>query len=112
MLLKFRYTLIFFLFIATLQSKSQGISADSLESKIQQLGDYLLYRNHDTTYIKSYADYLGIKLVGVNKYNYFRARDGNSKTKIIYRPEYGVNLGMGMAYKWFSMDITFDVGLR
>ena len=112
MLLKFRYTLIFFLFIATLQSKSQGISADSLESKIQQLGDYLLYRNHDTAYIKSYPEYIGAKLVAVNKFNYFHMRDRNNKTKLVYRPEYGVNLGFGMAYKWFSIDFTFDVGLR
>ena len=112
MLKNTRYILIGLLCIFTLQSKGQGISADSLESKIQKLSDYLLYRNHDTTYIKSYADLLALKLVAVNKYNYFQIRDRNNDTKLTYRPEYGVNLGLGMAYKWFSMDITFDVGLR
>jgi len=106
------YILIGLLCIFTLQSKGQGISADSLESKIQKFGDYLLYRNHDTTYIKSYADLFALKLVAVNKFNYFQIRDRNNETKLTYRPEYGVNLGLGMAYRWFSMDITFDVGLH
>ena len=112
MLKNTRYILIGLLCIFTLQSKGQGISADSLESKIQKLSDYILYRNHDTTYIKSYADLLALKLVAVNKYNYFQIRDRNNDTKLTYRPEYGVNLGFGMAYKWFSVDITFDVGIR
>lgn len=112
MLKNTRYILTGLLCILTLQSNGQGIGADSLESKIQQLSDYVLYRNHDTTYIKSYADLLALKLVAVNKYNYFQIHDRNNDAKLTYRPEYGVNLGLGMAYKWFSVDITFDVGLR
>ena len=71
--------------------------ADSLESKIQQLSDYMLYRNHDTNYIKNYADNFALKLVAVNKFNYFQIRDRNENSKLTYRPEYGVNLGIGMA---------------
>lgn len=112
MLKSTRYLLFVLLCIFSLKSKGQGITTDSLESKIQQLGDYILYRNHDTTYIKNYADNFALKLVAVNKFNYFQFRDRNKESKLIYRPEYGVNLGIGMAYKWFSMDVTFNVGLR
>jgi len=112
MLKNTQYLLIGLVCICSLQSKGQGINADSLEIKIQKFSDYILYRNHDTTYIKSYADLLALKLVAANKFNYFQIHDRNNETKLTYRPEYGVNLGFGMAYKWFSMDITFDVGIR
>jgi len=109
---RMRYLLFFMLCCFTQQTHGQILTADSLESKIQQLSDYMLYRNHDTNYIKNYADNFALKLVAVNKFNYFQIRDRNENSKLTYRPEYGVNLGIGMAYRWFSMDITFDVGLR
>jgi hypothetical protein len=91
---------------------AQVITKDSLENKIKGLQYYLLYRNHDTTYIKSYADQFALKLVAVNKINYFGIRDKNSPAGLRYRPEYGVNLGIGVAYKWFALDLAFNIGLR
>ena len=109
---KIQYLLIVFFTIDVVESKCQGITADSIESKIQQVGDFLLYRDHDTTYVKSYSEFIGLKLVAVNKFNFFQVRDRNYQSKLLYRPEYGVTLGLGVAYKWFSIDLTFEAGIR
>lgn len=98
--------------IYSVQSTGQILNPDTLEYKLKQLGDYLLYRNHDSTYITSYADYLTLKLVAINKYNFFRIKDGDQGTRLRYRPEYGINLGIGFAYKWIAMDFAFNFGIK
>jgi hypothetical protein len=95
---------------ATVMAKSQ--QADSLMKRIDDLGNYLLYRNHDTNYISNYGDEVAVKLVSVNKYNYFRIRDRINNTQLRYRPVHDISLGMGVSYKWFALDITFSLGLR
>lgn len=112
MISKYKFILIGFFCLLSFKGYCQTLSADSLASKIDQLGNYLLYRNHDTTYITSYADRFAVKFVAVNKINYFRIRDRGNGTKLHYRPEYGVNLGVGISYKWFAIDIVFNIGLR
>ena len=92
--------------------RGQKFSMDSLESKFGQLEHFFLYRNHDTTYIKSHSDQFALKLVTVQKFNYFNIRDKNNETALRYRPEYGINLGFGVSYKWFALDITFNLGIR
>ena len=111
---KTKYKLILLLiaiFLIPFSGKGQ-IQPDSIMEKIEKVGIYLLYRNHDTTYIKSYADKIGLKLVAVNKFNYFTLIDRLNKTKLRYRPELGVNLGLGVAYKWFAFDLVFNFGIR
>ena len=106
-------TIIFLVSIFVFPSNSKGqIQADSVMKKIEKVGTYLLYRNHDTTYIKSYADKFGLKLVAVNKYNYFTLIDKNTNNRLRYRPELGINLGLGIAYKWFAFDLVFNFGIR
>lgn len=107
-----RYVIHVILMVLVIQGYGQILNPDSLENKLKQLGDYLLYRNHDSTYITSYADYFTVKLVAINKYNFFRIKDGEQNTRIRYRPEYGINPGLGFAYKWIAMDFAFNVGIR
>jgi hypothetical protein len=107
-----KYALIGLLWILSLNLKAQILNIDSMESKLKQVGNYFLYRNHDTTYIKSYAQYLTLRLIAVNKYNFFRVRDRFNGTAVRYRPEYGINFGLGFAYKWLGFDLAFNFGLQ
>lgn len=95
-------------FIAN-ETKSQQV--DSLMKKIEGIGDYLLYRNHDTNYISNYGKEIAVRVVANNKYNYFRLRDRTNKTRVRYRPVRDISLGAGISYKWFALDITFSLGL-
>lgn len=107
-----RYFLIGILFLFSQYGYGQILSFDSLQSKFNQLEDFFLYRYHDSTYIRSYVDQFAIKLVSVNKFNYFNIRDKNNQTALRYSPENGINLGFGISYKWFALDITFNIGIR
>lgn len=95
-----------------IHKQAQSQQADSLFKKIEDLGHYLLYRNHDTTFISNYGNEVAIRLVTVNKFNYFRIRDRINKSRIRYRPVRDLSIGAGISYKWFALDITFSLGLR
>jgi hypothetical protein len=101
--------LLIFVFVPGLVNSQQ---VDTTKSGIEAIGHYILYRNHDTSYIKNYSHKISMKLVSMNKYNYFRIRDGVNNTSIRYIPVRDVSLGFGVAYKWFSLDITIALGLR
>ena len=90
----------------------QAQKIDSLEKVVQNLNNYLLYRNHDTTYISNYGNEVAVKLLAKNKINYFTIRDQNNNSKIKYRPARDLNLGVGVAYKYFALDLTFSLGLN
>jgi len=111
---KHRITFLLFSFFTLILTSNEVNSqqADSLFKKIENFGDYLLYRNHDTTYISNYGNKVAVKLVAVNKYNYFRIRDRINNTRLHYRPVRDVSLGVGVSYKWFALDITFALGLQ
>lgn len=79
--------------------------------KVEQLGQFLLYRNHDTSYIENHSDKFTCKLIGVNKFNFFRIKDGNLNSSARYRPDRRLNLGFGFSYKWFAIDLAFNVGI-
>lgn len=105
------FTLIFFLILlSSMEVRSQ--QADSLMNKIESLGTYLLYRNHDSTYIKNYSDKAALRLITVNKYNFFRIQDRKKGTSLRYHPVRDLSLGAGISYRWFALDITFSLGLR
>lgn len=91
---------------------SQQGQYDSLMKKVEDFGFNLLYRNHDTAYIKSYAEHLNIKVLAINKYNFFQAIDRDNEASVRYRPDRQINLGIGIAYKWFAIDVAFNVGLK
>jgi len=82
-----------------------------LQTKIDGITDFLLYRNHDTTYISNYPNELAVKLVAVNKYNYFNIADRVNDSRLRYRPVRDLSLGAGLTYKMFAFDLTFALGL-
>jgi len=110
--IKCKYCAVGILLFFSLRVNGQIFFADSLESKLKQVGHYFLYRDYDTTYIRSYANYLSLKLIAVNKNNFFRIRDRIHKAGLRYRPEYGINVGLGFAYKWLALDLAFNFGLQ
>lgn len=101
-----------FLALLAIPNKAKSQQVDSLFKMIEGVGDYLLYRNHDTNYISNYGNKVAVKLVAVNKYNFFRIRDRINDSRLRYRPIRDLSLGFGVSYKWFALDITFALGLR
>jgi hypothetical protein len=85
---------------------------DSLAKAVQNLNNYLLYRNHDTAYISNYGNEVAVKILTKNKFNYFTIRDKNNNSKIKYRPARDLRLGVGVAYKYFELDLSFSLGLN
>ncbi len=92
-------------------SKAQISQADSVLKKTQKLINEILYQSHDTSYISNFSNELSLKALGVTKYTFFQVNDNNLNSSIRYRPGRQVNLGFGFAYKWFALDIAFNVGL-
>ena len=97
-------------FLSPYKAKSQEI--DSLSKKIDDLGNYLLYRNHDTTYINNFGNEIAVRLVAVTKYNSFQIRDRINKSSVKYRPLRDLSLGAGFSYKMLAIDLTFSLGLN
>lgn len=91
---------------------AQVIKQDSITQKIKDFTQFLLYRNHDSTYITSYADKLALKLLASNKFNSFTLIDGAMNSSVKYRPDRKLNLGVGVAYKWFALDLVFNFGIQ
>jgi len=96
-----------------LPSFGQIKNADSvIFKKLKDVGNYLWNRHHDSTYIQDYTDLVALRLVVNNRVNFFRLVDREQESSIGYRPEIGLNLGLGVTYEWFNIDITFDLGLE
>jgi hypothetical protein len=109
---KSTYLAIGIVLIILLPHHARSQQADTTKKGIEFIRHYLLYRNHDSAYIKNYSEKISVKLVAINKYNYFRLRDRVNKTSIRYAPVRDVSFGLGVAYKWFALDITFALGLE
>jgi hypothetical protein len=90
--------------------QAQNIRPDTLISRIEQLGSSILFQNLDSSYIKNYNDKFTVKLLAVNKINFFSFKDGNKNSRIRYSPETGINTGFGISYKWFAVDFIFNTG--
>jgi hypothetical protein len=109
---KSTYLLVGLLLLVILPIIAKSQQADTTKKGLDFIGHYLLYRNHDTSYIKNYSHKISVKLVTINKYNYFKVRDRINKTSLKYIPVRDVSLGIGVSYKWFALDLTFALGLR
>ena len=89
---------------------SQINKADTILATAAEIADYILYQNHDSSYIRSYADKVSVKILALNKFNTFHLWDNSVDGSISYRPDLGVNFGVGAAYKWFALDISTSLG--
>ncbi|NJN26851.1 MAG: DUF4421 domain-containing protein [Cyclobacteriaceae bacterium] len=103
--------LVFLLTSLSEQAEAQILQPDSLMQKVEELGSAILDKEQDTSYIKNFSQDLTLKLIGVNKINYFTVKDREQNSSIRYRPDRRLNLGIGVAYKWFALDLAFNVGI-
>lgn len=78
---------------------------------IDNLIEQWFKRQLDSTYIASYTNELSLRLTGVSKFNFFQIRDRNADAMVRYQPESKISAGIGITYKWFSLDVTFNVGI-
>jgi len=92
-------------------SNAQKLSADSLMNKVEDFGKSILFKDQDTAYITNYNNNFTLKFIGINKINYFKIADHNTNSSLRYRPDRRLNLGAGIAYKWFALDLAFNVGI-
>ena len=92
------------------RTNAQGKQED-LELFVDDLIEQWFKRQFDSTYIESYTNELSLRLTGVSKFNYFRIRDRQEDAWLRFRPESKVSAGLGITYKWFSVDFTFKLGI-
>ncbi len=59
----------------------------------------------DTNYIETYRDDLILRIYTSNKINFFKLEDTEGELSIKYRPNDFYNLGIGVNYKWFGINI-------
>ncbi len=104
------FLFIFFASGATAQKRK--IHPDTIMKKVANIRGFLLHQDQDTNYIENHSDRWTLKLIGVTKFNYFRTRDNINNTGIRYRVDRRLNLGVGVSYRWFALDVTFNVGIR
>ncbi len=97
-------------FLAGIQLSSAQEKEDS-KNFIDDLIDQWFIRQQDSTYIDNYTNELSLRLIGVTKHNYFQIKDRNTGALVRYQPESKVSAGLGVTYKWFSIDATFKVGI-
>ncbi len=89
---------------------AQKNRADTLLATASQITDYILLQNHDTSYIRSYADKISLKVSALNKFNSFHLWNKSLNSNISYRPDLGVNFGIGGTYRWLALDISTSLG--
>ncbi len=79
--------------------------------RVEELGNFMLYKNHDSTYISNYSDKLTAKLLAITKINFFKISDNGNDSNVRFRPDRRLNLGIGVSYKWFALDLAFNFGI-
>ncbi|KPL14100.1 MAG: hypothetical protein AMS23_03990 [Bacteroides sp. SM1_62] len=89
----------------------QVTSADTIIASVEHIAKDIIYQKQDTNYIKSYIDKFSVKLLVLNKFNAFQLTDKNLNNSIRFRPDLGVNLGIGIAYKWLALNLSANFGL-
>ncbi|RLD56516.1 MAG: hypothetical protein DRJ01_15145 [Bacteroidetes bacterium] len=70
----------------------------------------LLYKSKsDTNYYESHKKMLAIKFLGVSKVASFSIFDNQNSSKLLYQPNEALNIGLGFNYKWFGLDLAFNI---
>ncbi len=79
-----------------------------LSSCLIALNCFSVQAQHDTTYYVSYADQVTTRLFLSQKYTALRFSD---KTYTIdYFPNSKINLGVGVSYKWATINVAYGIG--
>lgn len=77
----------------------------NLEKGFAQLSSLLNKCEPDTNYIESYKNDLILRIYTSNKINFFKLQDTEKDLSIKYRPNDFYNLGIGLNYRWFGINI-------
>lgn len=103
-------TFLIFSFYIIFQSNAfaQMYSMDSLRVNMSEVQQFLFIQQHDTSYIANYNDMLALRFVMNTKLNFFQLQDKASEQSALFRPNRGLNLGIGASYRWFALDLVFN----
>ena len=71
--------------------------------------NFLFKAKHDTCFYVSHKNLMAIKILGVSKTASFGVFDDANKSKLLYYPNEMLNLGLGFNYKWFGLDLAFNL---
>ncbi len=71
--------------------------------------NFLYKSKSDTNYYVSHKKMLAIKFLGVSKTASFGLFDDENKSKLLYNPNEALNLGFGFNYKWFGLNLAFNI---
>lgn len=59
-------------------------------------------------YIIDYSDQLSVKIYGIIKSNTIAHVNHQTEAKIEFKPNENFNIGFGLGYKWFGVDLAFN----
>lgn len=65
-------------------------------------------RPENERFITNYSDMLNIKLYGIIKTNEISHVNHDTGKSLNYEPNESLNLGFGVGYKWFGLDVAFN----
>ncbi|HPE56443.1 MAG TPA: DUF4421 domain-containing protein [Bacteroidales bacterium] len=68
----------------------------------------LLSEDHDSSYIESYQNQLTTRLYSSRKYTNFTLKDRSENASLDYRPNPQLNLGFGISYSAFTLNLGFN----
>lgn len=79
-------------------------------NNFQTSAAHLLYKSKsDTNYYVSHKKMLAIKILGVSKVASFSVFDKENNSRVLYNPNEAFNIGFGFNYKWFGLDLAFNI---
>lgn len=102
-------TLIFILYPIVVLGATN--TSDTTRYTMNEIQEFLFVQQHDTSYIANYNDQLALRFVMNRKLNYFNTKDKSSNEGALFRPNRGLNLGIGASYRWFALDLVFSTNL-
>ncbi len=87
----------------------QVLNTDSLLQKTQETIDAILFRTHDTNYIKDYSEELALYGLSQIKLNNVGVFDRNNNNSLIYTPESRGFIGIGGSYKYLGLELALNI---
>lgn len=63
----------------------------------------------DSTYVRSMRDYLSLRIYSIIKTTDFSIRNNNLNRRFQFRPDNGLGIGLGFAYKILALDLGFVI---
>ena len=96
--------ILFFLSLLIFIVGESQVTLDYIDTR----NDTVIPMEYDTNYIVSYTDIFTPRIIIINKRNDFVITEEISDQSIEYSPNSPLNLGLGLTYKWFSLNVAFN----